>query len=108
MSQLRTATLTLRADLEADALCVVGFGELDIAGCRQLGRTLRRAVARYDRVVLDLSGLDFIDSCGVRCISEAALHARLVDRRFEILRGPRLVDRVFDLCHARRDLPFAD
>lgn len=45
---------------------------------------------------------------GVRAIVEAALHARLAAHRFEILRAARDVDAVFDVCHARGDLPFAD
>ncbi|MCW2989810.1 MAG: putative Anti-sigma factor antagonist [Solirubrobacterales bacterium] len=108
MSQLRTATLTLRADQEEDAICVVLFGELDIAGSPELGRALRDSIARHERVVVDLSGLDFLDSSGIEVLVEADLHARLADCRFEILRGPRPVQRVFDLCRASPQLPFAD
>jgi anti-sigma B factor antagonist len=108
MSQLRTATLTLRADEECDAVCVVVFGELDLAGSPALAKVLRRCIARHARVVADLSGLDFIDSSGVETLVEADLHARLADRQFEILRGPRQVHRVFELCGLAAQLPFAD
>jgi anti-anti-sigma factor len=108
MSQLQTATLTLRADEDCDAVCVVLFGELDIAGSPALGKLLRGCIARHARVVADLSGLDFIDSSGVETLVEADLHARLADRRFEILRGPRPVDRVFELCGLTDQLAFAD
>ncbi|MFL5846003.1 MAG: STAS domain-containing protein [Solirubrobacteraceae bacterium] len=106
MSHLRTATLALRADYEEDAVCVVLFGELDIASSRELGRALRDAVARNDRVVVDLSGLDFTDSAGVAVLIEADLHARLAGRVLEILRGPRHVHRVFELCRVVGQLPF--
>jgi anti-anti-sigma factor len=108
MSLLRTATLTLRADREPDAVCVVQFGELDIAGAPELGRMLRRMLCRHERVVLDLSALNFMDSSGVQVLVEADLHARLADRRFEILRAPRDVHRVVELCRYDDLLPFAD
>jgi anti-sigma B factor antagonist len=109
MSQLlRTATLTLRADNEDDAICLVLFGELDLAGSPDLGRALRDCIARHHRVVVDLSGLDFIDSSGIEVLIEADLHARLADRCFEILRGPDHVHRVFGLCRVTAQLPFAD
>jgi anti-anti-sigma factor len=108
LSQLRTATLTVRADREPDAVCVVLFGDLDHAGSGALGKTLRRTIAAHESVVLDLSGLDFMDSSGVMALVEADLHARLAGHRFEILRGPRPVQRVVDLCGLTGQLPFAD
>jgi anti-anti-sigma factor len=46
-------------------------GELDIATVPHLDRALRRAHASSDLVVLDLSGLDFVDCSGARLLLEA-------------------------------------
>lgn len=59
-------------------------------------------------MVLDLSGLDFMDSAGARLLLAADLHARLEDRRLEILRAPAPVHRVVELCGLGDQLPFAD
>jgi anti-sigma B factor antagonist len=106
MSRIRTATLTLRTDQEEDALCLVVFGELDLAVSRALGKALRRELARHEYVVLDLSGLDFMDSSSIQVLVEADLHARLADRRFEILEAPQPVQRVVELCGMTARLPF--
>jgi anti-sigma B factor antagonist len=108
VSQLRTATLTLNIDQEEDALCLVVFGDLDLAGSRALGKVLRRALARHAWVVLDLSGLDFMDSSSVQVLVEADLHARLSGHRFDIFRAPQPVQRVVELSGMSDRLRFAD
>lgn len=56
-------------------------GVVDVATWRDLSEALRVVVARTpaDRIVIDLSGLSFIDARGLRLIAEAA----------ESLRPPR-------------------
>jgi anti-anti-sigma factor len=86
-------------------------GELDIASAPTLhaaiSRTLERASAR-DAIVLDLSGLMFIDSTG---LAEIILTSQLCDRdghSFALIAGPRAVQRMFELTGLTNALPFVE
>ncbi|MGH2897066.1 MAG: STAS domain-containing protein, partial [Solirubrobacteraceae bacterium] len=57
-------------------------------------------------IVVDLSGLKFIDSTGIRLLVMAS--ARCADGRFSLLRGPKQVHRVFEITDLADRLPFAD
>lgn len=84
-------------------------GEFDIANAPHLEREIRRfAEAGGTRLVLDLSGLAFIDSTGLRIVLET--RQRALDQGFEleIVRGPRQVQRVFELTGLEGRLPFVD
>jgi anti-anti-sigma factor len=106
MAHVGTTSLLMRTAGDPGAICVAVSGELDIAGSWALGQTLRELIARHRRVVLDLSGLEFMDSSGLQMVMEADLHARLVECRLEIVRGPRAVQRVFEICGVADELPF--
>jgi anti-anti-sigma factor len=84
-------------------------GELDLATAEQLERELAR-VESSDAlaIVLDLSALEFIDSTGVRVILQADARSRADSQRLALLRGPRAVQRVFELTGILDRLPFAD
>jgi anti-anti-sigma factor len=84
-------------------------GELDLATAEQLERELVR-VEGSDAlsIVLDLSALEFIDSTGVRLILQADARSRADSQRLALLRGPRAVQRVFELTGILDRLPFAD
>ena len=47
-------------------------GELDMATCDGLTELLRSASAGHDPVVLDFSGVSFMDSSGLRALLEGA------------------------------------
>lgn len=71
-------------------------GELDIASDRELADALETEIARGGDVTLDLSGLEFIDSSGVRALIRAA--EALQSKGRLILRSPAPpVKRVLDL-----------
>lgn len=72
------------------AVVVVPVGELDLATVDVLKDEL---TAAGDAVVLDLRDVTFIDSAGLRLVLESSRgHAS-----FAVVRGPREVQRVFDL-----------
>jgi anti-anti-sigma factor len=48
---------------------VTAVGELDLAAVPELDAALQRAAADRKRVVVDLRGLDFMDSSGVHSCS---------------------------------------
>ena len=55
----------------ANALRVRVRGDLDLSTSPQLGETLGRAIAGGNSVVLDLSGVTFIDSTGINTLISA-------------------------------------
>jgi anti-sigma B factor antagonist len=74
-------------------------GEWDLAG----GPAISRAVAqtlegRPECLVLDLSRLSFMDSCGIHVTAELWERSAAEHFRFVVIPGTRQVRRVFELC----------
>lgn len=74
---------------------VAARGELDLAGAGRLEEALQAARAGRVPVVLDLSGLDFMDSTGVRLLLQAADTARAEGPPLRVVRP-----RAGDACRA--------
>jgi anti-sigma B factor antagonist len=85
------------------------IGELDISEVEGLQGILAAAEAKHPQVlVLDLRGLEFLDSSGIRLVVEADLRAQREERRLIIVRGPEQVHRVFTIALLDRRLEFVD
>ena len=92
---------------EGDGFILSLYGELDVASAPLLEKQIKRLQwAMAARIVLDLSGLDFIDSTGLHALLLA--HRRAPDGQLTLLRGSRNVHRVFELTGTDALLPFAD
>lgn len=99
----------LRAEVrEAEAAVLVSlFGELDISEVEEVEQVLASAEAkRPEMLVIDLRGLDFMDSSGIRLVVEAELRARGAGRRLVVVRGSDAVHRVFTIALLDRRLEF--
>lgn len=73
-------------------------GELDLSTVEKVEDELRRIEDRADKLlVLDLSGLTFLDSTGLRLMVTADQRARKAGRRLAIVKGPETVHRVFTI-----------
>jgi len=73
-------------------------GELDMATCPLAEAELSRADALgASALLIDLSGLDFMDSTGAKLLIEAKKRARRGGRRLAVLGGPGIPHRVIDL-----------
>ena len=95
------------AGREGDTHSLAAEGELDLASSQALARELGAARdSDAERIVLDLSGLTFVDCAGLRVI--LCMDARSSDRpgRFQVRRAPANVHRVFSLTSAARQLSF--
>jgi anti-sigma B factor antagonist len=79
-------------------------GALDLATALQLDQALISALRGARLVVLDLAGLDFIDSSGVHVIAAATAAARGMGRRLITLRGPERIHEVFVLTESVDDV----
>ncbi len=51
-------------------------GELDISGAASVAAALAAVAARQPEIVVDLAGLEFIDSSGVAALARGRKHAR--------------------------------
>lgn len=73
-------------------------GQLDVASAPQLELRLSEVLAEPNaRVVLDLSGLAFVDSAGVSLLIKAKQGAEASGRTLVLGRPPEQVHRVFAL-----------
>jgi anti-anti-sigma factor len=95
---------------EAEGATLVAlFGELDISEIETVEKTLAAAEAKQPRVlILDLRGLEFMDSSGIRLVVEADLRARENDRRLLVIRGSDAVHRVLTIALLDKRLEFVD
>jgi anti-sigma B factor antagonist len=98
---------TLVVDLEARAgeVWVLPSGGLDIAAVDEIERALSIALASdAGRVVIDLRGLEFLDSTGLR-ILVGACHGP-DGHRVSLIAGPPAVQGVFNVSGLTKELPF--
>jgi anti-sigma B factor antagonist len=84
---------------DGDVVHVRPSGELDIATAPLLAGPLTELSSNgHGKVVLDLAGLTFIDSSGMRAIVEAHDLAARHRVELEILPGPPSVQRAFEVA----------
>jgi anti-anti-sigma factor len=83
-------------------------GELDLSGAAVLQVEIDRLAEDHDLggLVLDLRGLEFMDSSGLRLVVLADMQAREAGRRFAIVRGDETVHRVFEITRMSERLEF--
>jgi anti-anti-sigma factor len=99
----------VRSHRDGDVLTIALFGELDIGTAGAAQRALDEAEATAAGViVVDLSGLTFMDSTGIRLLLSAHARSRADGNRLALRRGPASVQRVLELCAVDELLPFAD
>ena len=99
--------LTVRTAHRQGVYVVAPYGELDLATAPEVQRELERA-ERSDaaEIVLDLGGLTFIDSTGIRMVLDADQRSRVDGDRLRLLPGRDQVHSVFALCGLVDRLPF--
>jgi anti-sigma B factor antagonist len=84
-------------------------GELDISSAPVLEEALGRLeAAGPSLLVIDLRGLEFMDSTGLRTLVSADQRAREAGRRLAIVRGPEAVDRIFHVTRLDERLELVD
>lgn len=94
---------------DGDQAVIAPAGELDIATAPRLEAAIEEATgAGVTALVLDLRGLTFMDSTGLRALVQT--HQRSQSDGFElsIWRGPRQIDRLFAVSGLEELLPLAE
>jgi anti-sigma B factor antagonist len=102
--------LSLRMERDPPELYVIEFyGEFDLDGVELAARELRRcAETNVEEIIVDLSGLDFIDSSGLHVLVQSYTSDRRNGNRLRFLRGSEPVQRVMEVTCLDTRLPFVD
>src|SRR4051812_46640535 len=98
--------LTLTTSHEQEAIRVALEGELDMSSALTFDEELRRIEddSTLRTLVLDLCGLKFLDSTGLRLILSAHSRARKTGRRLTIEHASDAVQRIFRLTGVNKRL----
>ena len=92
------ADLGIETRDESDVGVIALSGEFDLAGVQDFERELAKLEAGGANVLLvDMSGLRFMDSSGLRALVMADQRAKKAGRRLAIVPGPTAVRRVFEI-----------
>ena len=102
-------TLTISTETSDGTVSVALRGELDLASAPQLERRLRTIERqRPQRLIVDLAGLAFIDSTGLRLLLQADERCGQSGCEMVLRPGGASVQRVFDVTGALEVLHFED
>jgi len=103
------AVLTIEDERDGDACTLRLRGELDMAAVPALDATVRRVLeGAISALTLDLGELSFIDSTGLAAIVHAGSLCDSAEIAFELLPGPRAVQRLFEVTGLDGVLPFGE
>jgi anti-anti-sigma factor len=94
---------------ERELVRVCPVGELDLATVDQVRDSIEGFKgAGFRRIVLDLRGVTFMDSTGVRLVLEAHASSRADGWDFGLIEGSGEVQRVLELAGVRSRLRFVE
>src|SRR3954454_14941694 len=98
--------LSVRAEQDGETLVVSASGQLDSSNAQTLERELRLAIASdIPELLLDLGGLSFIDSAGLRVLAVIARLSRRNGERLRMLPGSPPVELAIEASGVERSLP---
>jgi anti-sigma B factor antagonist len=101
--------LRLHMESIAGGICLSLAGELDIATADSVKAALERSRPEPPGIlVIDLRDLAFMDSTGLQVMLQAARRADDDGSSLILVRGPRTVQRVFELAQLEGRLRFID
>jgi anti-sigma B factor antagonist len=88
---------------------LIPAGELDMATVGQLEARFREARASgFRRLVVDLRGLEFMDSSGLTLLTRWTLGAQRDGYEFAVIRGDERITRLFELTGLKPHFTFLD
>lgn len=93
----RRAPVHVRREPGATSVTVALEGELDSGTVAEVERQLRQVAAGGSLLVLDLSGLTFMDSSGIALVLRLQTLTRLAGWELTVIQGPPQVQRLLEL-----------
>jgi anti-sigma B factor antagonist len=101
--------LAIRSQRNGRVHVVQLIGELDMSTAQEFETELMRVEATdAEEIIVDLSGLKFIGSDGLKAFIHASARSRLGDNRLRLVRGPDAVQKTFETTGLVSRLPFAN
>jgi anti-sigma B factor antagonist len=101
--------LTLRSHRVGGVHTIALTGEMDLSNAAEVERELLHAEdTDADTIVIDLAGLQFMDSTGIRLLISADARSRADSCRLRLTRPPAPVFRVLCIAGIDELLPFGD
>ncbi|MFL5896266.1 MAG: STAS domain-containing protein [Thermoleophilaceae bacterium] len=101
--------LEIHVDNSSDRISVRLAGEFDISGVRDFHRVLARVQEEApEGICIDLRELTFMGATGVRALLDLQARARRDGFELTVVKGPRLVQRVFEMTGVDRRLALVD
>lgn len=98
----------IAVEAERNGMTITPRGELDLATTGRLQRELEHVIdAGPGRIVIDLRGVEFLDSTALHALLSAHAQAQHDNRELTIIPGPRAVQRIFEITGTIDRLPFA-
>lgn len=92
-----------------DGVVVVSpFGEIDMATAHQVAQALRPGAATVETLVLDLRGVSFLDTSGLRVVVDARERADQDGFDLVLVRGNRQIQRIIEIAGLAGALRFVD
>jgi anti-sigma B factor antagonist len=92
---------------QSDTVQLIPAGELDIATVGQLQRELDDLIeAGFGQIVIDLRGVEFIDSTGLHALVEAHERAKDEGWQLALVPGRHAVQQLFEITGTIEQLPF--
>jgi anti-anti-sigma factor len=102
------SSTVISAERDARKARLVLGGELDMDARFQAEQALDGLLAEpVEQLVVDLGEVTFVDSTGMGMVLELHDRARTEGFKLRLLRGPKDVQRVFELAGVADVLPFA-
>ena len=102
------ADFAVHAEREGRAYVVAPRGELDLGTVDEVRSVLALRPHDCARVVIDLGGLTFFDTSGMRLIVETLEDTRRQQIELALVRGSDHVQRLFAVAQLEDRLPFFD
>jgi anti-sigma B factor antagonist len=106
---IRASPFEIHAELTGDAARLTLAGELDMGTAPRLEEAVAGLVAKGARhVIVDLSGLAFVDSSGLRLFITQNDRAAAEAWTLGLIRPPARLLPVFQITGAEQNLPFIE
>lgn len=101
------SALRLDGARHGDRYVIAVAGDLDLSGIPAMQAEVSKAESSdARRIVIDLSAVTFMDSAGMKLLLQAHARSRAEADRLRLVRGPRRVQRVFEMTNTDALLPF--
>ena len=94
-----TPTLTLRTDVDGDVMTVHCSGRLISTSAGLLRAEVKSLIPDARKIVLDLTGLTFMDSMGLGTIASLYVSCRTAGCQFELINLSRRIRDLFTITH---------